>query len=410
MWHCEYGKEPFDMRLFWLLCVRRIWVVLAGALAGMAFAGGIYYVKNVTLGGAIPYTMESKYYLEYAVDPSDQQTYSYFASYTWNDLLKSEAMMAEMLGKLTFSMTAEELAASFEPELISDLRICYIRTTHEDPEKVREIDRVAGEAMVAVGQKQRELLEVSLMDRGEPALAMPDLRTLRACVLGAALGAFAALFGLGVHEILEERIQVPGTLARRYGVPVAGYVSREGKPSGELAAQLACLLRDKRRIGVTAVNGELDLKGLTGVLGKAQEQGGVSPGKPQEQDGASLRKEQEQGGVSPGKPQEQGGASRGKAGEREYREIPCLFQAPEAGESLREQEGVLLAVQAGADRGKAIEEILRQLGQLGISVDAMILAMADDRLIRHYLWGHKRGRNPAGAPGLRTCGKEEAWK
>jgi len=398
------------MRLFWLLCVRRIWVVLAGALAGMAFAGGIYYVKNVTLGGAIPYTMESKYYLEYAVDPSDQQTYSYFASYTWNDLLKSEAMMAEMLGKLTFSMTAEELAASFEPELISDLRICYIRTTHEDPEKVREIDRAAGEAMVAIGEKQRELREVSLMDRGEPALAMPDLRTLRACVLGAALGAFAALFGLGVHEILEERIQVPGTLARRYGVPVAGYVSREGKPSGELAAQLACLLRDKRRIGVTAVNGELDLKGLTGVLGKAQEQGGAFPGKAQEQDGASLRKEQEQGGVSPGKPQEQGGASRGKAGEREYREIPCLFQAPEAGESLREQEGVLLAVQAGVDRGKAIEEILRQLGQLGISVDAMILAMADDRLIRHYLWGHKRGRNPAGAPGLRTCGKEEAWK
>lgn len=374
MWHCEYGKEPFDMRLFWLLCVRRIWVVLVGALAGMAFAGGIYYVKNVTLGGVIPYTMESKYYLEYAVDPSDQQTYSYFASYTWNDLLKSEAMMAEMLGKLTFSMTAEELAASFEPELISDLRICYIRTTHEDPEKVREIDRVAGEAMVAIGEKQRELLEVSLMDRGEPALAVPDLRTLRACVLGAALGAFAALFGLGVHEILEERIQVPGTLARRYGVPVAGYVSREGKPSGELAMQLACLLRDKRRIGVTAVNGELGLNGLTEVLGKAQEQGGVS---------------------------------RGKAGEREYREIPCLFQAPEAGESLREQEGVLLVVQAGGDRGKAIEEILRQLGQLGISVDAMILAMADDRLIRHYLWGHNRGRNHAGAPGLRTCGKRE---
>lgn len=396
MWHCEYGKEPFDMRLFWLLCVRRIWVVLAGALAGMVFAGGIYYVKNVTLGGVIPYTMESKYYLEYAVDPSDQQTYSYFASYTWNDLLKSEAMMAEMLGKLTFSMTAEELAASFEPELISDLRICYIRTTDEDPEKVREIDRAAGEAMVAIGEKQRELREVSLLDRGEPTLAMPDLRTMRACVLGAALGAFAALFGLGVHEILEERIQVPGTLARRYGVPVAGYVSREGKPSGELAAQLACLFRDKSRIGVTAVNGELDLKGLTGVLGKAQEQGGAFPGKAQEQ-----------GGASPGKTKEQGSVSRGKAGEREYRKIPCLFQAPEAGESLREQEGVLLAVQAGVDRGKAIEEILRQLGQLGISVDAMILAMADDRLIRHYLWGNDRGRNHAGAPGLRTCGKRE---
>lgn len=247
MWQCNYGKEPFDMRLFWLLCIRRLWVILAGALAGLALVGGIYYVKNVTLGGVIPYTMDSKYYLEYAVDPSDQQTYSYFAAYTWNDLLKSEDMVAEMLKELSVPMTEEELTASFEAQLISDLRICYIHTTNEDEEKVREIDRVAGLAITVVGERQKELLDVSLLDRGQPRLAMPDLRTLRACILGAALGAFAALFGLGFCEILEERIQVPGTLVRRYGAPVAGYVSRGGRPSGELAAQLEYLFRDKKR-------------------------------------------------------------------------------------------------------------------------------------------------------------------
>ena len=67
MWQCDYGKEPFDMRLFVLLCARRLWVVLAGILAGLVLTGGIYYVKNVTLGGIIPYTMDSKYYLEYVV-------------------------------------------------------------------------------------------------------------------------------------------------------------------------------------------------------------------------------------------------------------------------------------------------------------------------------------------------------
>jgi len=359
MWRCDYEKEPFDMRLFWLLSIRRLWVVLAGALAGMALVGGIYYVKNVTLGGVIPYTMDSKYYLEYAVDPSDQQTYSYFASYTWNDLLKSEAMVAKMLEELTVPMTAEELTASFEPELISDLRICYIHTTNEDAEKTREIDRVAGLAIIAIGERQKELQEVSLLDRGEPSLAMPDLRTLRACVLGAVLGAFFALFGLGLYEILEERIQVPGTLARRYGVPVAGYVSRGGKPSGELAAQLAYLLRDKKRIGVTAVNGELDLGGMVRLLKKLEEEENPS------------RKE--------------------AAGEREkvweYTAVPSLCQVPEAGEALRGQDGLLLLVQAGFDRGKAIEEVLRLLGQLEITLDAMLLVEADGRLIRHYLWG-----------------------
>lgn len=342
MWRCNYEKEPFDMRLFALLCIRRLWVVLAGALAGLALVGGIYYVKNVTFGGVIPYTMDSKYYLEYAVDPSDQQTMSYFASYTWNDFLKSEEMVAQMLNSLTVPMTAQELKDSFEAELVSDLRICYIHTTAGDPETVREIDRVAGEAILAVGQRQRELLEVSLMDRETPRLAMPDLRTLRACILGAALGIFFTLFGLGLWVLLEERVQLPGTLARRYGIPAAGYVSRQGEPSEELESQLDHLLAGRNDIGLTAINGALDLGAVAKVL-------------------TSL------------------------GGEREYTPIPSLYQAPEAGNALRGRDGILLLVQADRDRGAAIEELLRRMGQLDIRVDAMVLVDADRKLIRRYL-------------------------
>ena len=96
-------------------------------------------------------------------------------------------------------MTAQELVDSFEAELVSDLRICYIHTTSEDAEKVKEIDRVAGEAIIAVGERQWELEEVSLLDRGTPHLATPDLRTQRACVLGAVLGFF-----LKRHRVLEQ--------------------------------------------------------------------------------------------------------------------------------------------------------------------------------------------------------------
>lgn len=342
MWQCNYDKEPFDMRLFALLCIRRLWVVLAGTLAGLALTGGIYYIKNVTFGGVIPYTMDSKYYLEYAVDPSDQQTMSYFASYTWNDLLKSEDMVAQMLDSLDIPMTAQELRDSFEAELVSDLRICYIHTTNRDADKVKEIDRVAGEAIIAVGERQRELLEVSLMDRETPRLATPDLRTLRACILGGALGFFFTLFGLGLWMMLEERVQLPGTLAKRYGIPSAGYVSRQGEVSKELESQLDHLLGDKVDIGVTAVNGELDLDAMAKVL-------------------ASLK------------------------GERQYTPIPSLYQAPEAGDAFRGQAGILLLVQADRDRGRAVEELLRQLGQLDIEVDAMILVGADGKLIRRYL-------------------------
>lgn len=356
MWQYNYGKEPFDMRLFVLQCMRRLWVVLAGALSGLVLVGGIYYVKNVTFGGVIPYTMDSKYYLEYAVDPNDQQSYSYFASYTWNDLLKSDAMVEKMLADMTIPMSSQELTESFEAELMSDLRICYIHITHVDADTAREIDRVTGEAMMAVGEQQKELLEVRLMDRGEPAPAVPDIRTLRACVLGAVLGTFFALFGLGLWQMLEERVQVPGTLALRYAFPVAGYIDKDGKPSGELAAQLTYLLRGKRRIGVTAVNEEMDLgrqiKILTSCLTRSSDV--------------------------------QTGADGSIHADREFTAIPSLLQVPEAGEVLRSQDGILLLIQADHDKGKTIEEVLRQLKQLDVTVDALVLTEADSRLIRWY--------------------------
>lgn len=348
MWHCNYGKEPFDMRLFVLLCVRRLWVVLAGAVAGLALVGGIYYLKNVTFGGVIPYTIDSKFYLEYAVDPSDQQPYSYFASFTWNDLLKSDSLVEEMLKELKIPMTAQELTDSFTAELMSDLRVCYIHTIHEDAEKAREIDRVAGQAMASIGSRQKELKEISLISRGQPQLAMPDVRTMRACVLGIVLGIFFSVFGLGIRVMLEERVYVPGTLAWRYGIPVAGYLGGEGKASDELASQLAGLLRGKHKIGVTAVNGELDLGSVVKALEKVET--------------AVLS-----GDIS-----------------QRYTAIPSLWQAPEAGEAMHSQDGMVLLVQAGYDRGKAIEETLRLLRQLEVSVDAMVLVDADDRLIRQY--------------------------
>lgn len=348
MWHCNYEKEPFDMRLFVLLCLRRLWVVLAGAVTGLVLVGGIYYLKNVTLGGVIPYVVDSKYYLEYAVDPSDQQAYSYFVSFTWNDLLKSDSLVEEMLEEMKIPMTARELTDSFTAELMSDLRVCYIHTIHKDAETAGEIDRVTGQAMAAICSRQKELKEISLISRGQPQLAVPEMRTFQACVLGIVLGIFFSVFGLGIRVMLEEKIYVPGTLAWRYGIPVAGYVGKEGKPSDELASQLASLLRGKQKTGVTAVNGELDLGAMVKLLEKMEK------------------------------------AVHG------YTAIPSLWQAPEAGEAMRSQDGMVLLVQAGYDRGKAIEETLRLLGQLELSVDAMVLVEANDRLIRQYTGIGKR--------------------
>ena len=54
MWQCQYAKEPFDLKLFTLRCMRKLHWILLGCIAGALLIGGIYYLKNVTFGGKCP--------------------------------------------------------------------------------------------------------------------------------------------------------------------------------------------------------------------------------------------------------------------------------------------------------------------------------------------------------------------
>ncbi len=59
----EWMKEGLDLKLPVLLYRRKIWISLAGALAGGLLAGGLYMILHVLYAPAREYEAESKVYL-----------------------------------------------------------------------------------------------------------------------------------------------------------------------------------------------------------------------------------------------------------------------------------------------------------------------------------------------------------
>lgn len=249
MWQCAYAKEPFDLRLFVLQSGRRWKWLLLGTILGMLLIGGGYYLKNVSFGGQIPYRVVNKFYVEYAVDPATEDRYTYFAAYTWDDWLKSDRLVPQMLEKLSVSMSAEEFITYYNATLPADLRIPYITVLHPDKELAAEISTILAETMLSFGEAQQQIESVEWIDMVGPAAEAGDIRTARAVILGAVAGFAAALFVLGFMRIVDDRIYVPETFEYRYDIPMLGYVDTDGAVSAEVSGNLTRFFGEMHEIG-----------------------------------------------------------------------------------------------------------------------------------------------------------------
>jgi len=238
------------------------------------------------------------------------------------------------------NIETEEFQQYYEMTLPSDVRNPYLVITHPDKGTAERLSAVLLAGLKAFAEKQKEIETITVIDTDGPMLQVRDIRTFRAVVLGAVIGTFFALFALAFHLILEESIYLPETFFYRYGVPVAGYVDEEGNYSGETKASIEYLFAGMERIGITAVEPELDLTKGQALF---------------ENDRAVC--------------------------------LPSVLQIPQSVEYLREKEGNLLLIKAGNGNGKAIESVLYLCENHDVKITAALLMKADRRLIGRYRFG-----------------------
>ena len=340
MWQCKYAKEPFDLKLFVLRCIDMVKWIFWGTLAGALCIGGIYYLKNVTFGGQIPYVITHKLDVEYAKNPDTGAEYSYYVAYTWNDWMKSDIFLEDFLKEEALGMEPEKVVEYYEMTLPSDVRNPYLVISHPDKEMVEQLSEVLIGGMLAFAEEQKEIETITVIDTDGPVLQVRDIRTFRAVVLGAIIGTFFALFAAAFQLIYEEGIFLPETFLYRYQIPMVGYVDWEGTYSGDGKVGIEYLFADMENIGITAVEPELDLKKGEALFEK-----------------------------------------------KSTVCLPSVLQVPESLEYLRENDGNLLLVKAGIGNGKAIESVLYLCEVHHVKITAALLVDADSRLIDRYRFG-----------------------
>ncbi len=344
MFELDYAKEPFDSKLFVLRFLRKIWIVVAGALLGALLVGGVNYLSKITFGGPTLYEIETQYYVNYYTDPTTGRVNNYINEATWKSWATTDwfkdriwAHALELGLPAEAVVTKDTLPDYVSATLLTDLHIPVTYVQEETEAVTKVLNEAVKLTMKDFAERQEEILGVEVID--ETPLHVKDRgdRTLRACILGAVLGAFASGLLLALGIIADSTLFVPETFAYRYGLQVLGTLC---KGEEELSAEAKANLSYK--------------------FEKAEKNLVLPIGKGMQVPEAILA---------------EGFAVVGQE------ELPGAY------EKLREADGILLLVEAGKNSGKNIEHVLHELKVQDCSVKGALLCGASAGLLKAYYLG-----------------------
>lgn len=348
MFELNFAKEPFNMKLFIICFIKKIWLVICGALIGAILIGGANYLKKVVWGGPKLYEIETSYYVNYHTDIETGQIITYINEATWESWITMDwftdriwAHASELgLSAQNSGITRENLQDYLWATLLTDVHIPTTYVTAETPAEVQILNEAVKLTFMDFAEHQEEMRSVEVIDESQVREKNRDDRTVRACILGAVLGAFAVSIVLAFKIISDDTILVSETFAYRYGLPMLGALCKGEKQLSEEATVNLAYLFKKEQAEQSLVALECGVE-FDGQL-------------PQE---FQIVKEQALSG---------------------------------AYEQMRNSAGVLLLIGSGKYSGKKLEHLLHNLKIQDCPVRGALLCDADRSILRMY-YGRKCG-------------------
>ena len=342
MWECNFAKETMDYKLFWLRFVKKIWIIVVATVLGALIVGVPYYLVNITFGPAPSYKVVSEYYLDYAEDSSGK-TYDYFNYYTWSEIANTDEFIGLLKKHLPEDVLLDDatLRAYTDATVESDTRYLYTIALTKNADTSLKIARAMENAILEFGNIQKELKSVKVITMPQNAKeTYPDVRAVRAFILGALIGLFIGAIGVSAYIICDSSVYLPNVMEKRYKIKGLGC-----QTFGESKNNICYALKGCKNVALL----------WAGNCESKQSDEAV-----------------------------------------EFIKIivasSCVVNAIKQDvlatefdfEAIRNKDAVVLMVEAGAKNGKMIERVIEQIKRQDIKLSGAFLYNENKKLINHY--------------------------
>ncbi len=221
LWEMRYGDEPVNGRLFLLRFIKKLPLIIGCAFIGAAFVCACHLTYR--LSSEYKFQAKTDLYLEYIPEAGSNELI-YFNKYTWEQMSGDAAIIDEIL-KADPTLDEKTVRESFLATLNSDVKVLTLQVTNPDPDMCTKIINAGVIGVSAFAKSLPEILSVREIGGSEPTLLPPDVRAIRAIILGAFIGLFVSTLFVWIRIVSDDRIILPETIEKRFHLPSAGTIT-----------------------------------------------------------------------------------------------------------------------------------------------------------------------------------------
>lgn len=210
-----------------LYLLRKLWskkffIIFVGLLVGtIALLGSVFFIKP-------KYTSTTRIYVvsrssDTSLTNQDLQAGSYLVN-DYKEVITSSEVLSSVINQEKLSMSASELSKDIAVTIPTDTRVISISVTDTDVQRACDIANTVREVAAEKIKAVTKVDDVTTLESATKPSHPSSPNVKKNAVIGALAGAFLAIVGILVAEVLDDRVRRPEDIEETLGMTLLGVV------------------------------------------------------------------------------------------------------------------------------------------------------------------------------------------
>lgn len=210
-----------------LYLLRKLWskkffIVFVGLLVGtIALLGSVFFIKP-------KYTSTTRIYVvsrssDTALTNQDLQAGSYLVN-DYKEVITSSEVLASVIDQEKLSMSAGQLSGEISVNIPTDTRVISISVTDTDAQRACDIANTVREVAAEKIKAVTKVDDVTTLESATKPSHPSSPNVKKNAAIGFLAGAFVAIVGILVAEVLDDRVRRPEDIEEVLGMTLLGVV------------------------------------------------------------------------------------------------------------------------------------------------------------------------------------------
>lgn len=215
-----------------LYLLRKLWskkffIVFVGLLVGtIALLGSVFFIKP-------KYTSTTRIYVvsrssDTTLTNQDLQAGSYLVN-DYKEVITSSEVLASVIDQEKLSMSAGQLSGEISVNIPTDTRVISISVTDTDAQRACDIANTVREVAAEKIKAVTKVDDVTTLESATKASHPSSPNVKKNAAIGFLAGAFVAIVGILVAEVLDDRVRRPEDIEEVLGMTLLGVVPDSDK-------------------------------------------------------------------------------------------------------------------------------------------------------------------------------------